>query len=187
MSEQAVQMEEESFFDKYFPFGSGNATDGKSTAPSSTAAEEEEPRKWQRKGDAGRGQGPGKGGHGNWARDNSTSKRERDASSWFDKDHKSGKDELEQEIKELKEQIFQLQRLALRQEDLIAAIRPEMLRHLRPHRRGGINRPGHLQGPSRAAGIAGIQSQRHQGSHARGSPSMSVHGAEGPTYAADQR
>ncbi|CAE7366457.1 unnamed protein product [Symbiodinium sp. CCMP2592] len=128
MSELIIQMEEEGFFDQFFPYGSGGAQDGKSTAPTSTA-EEEEPRKWQRKGETGRFAGPGKGSRGQWARDNNYWKRGREPAGWHTNEAAANKDrdEMELEIKELRDHIFQLQRLALRQEDLIAAIRPEMI------------------------------------------------------------
>ena len=124
-----MQMEEEGFFDKYFPFGSDLAIDGLTTAPPSPQAEEDGPRKWQRKGEVGRFAAPGKGSRGQWARDNNYWKREREATGWHAHEASSGKhrDELELELKELREHMFQLQRLALRQEDLLAAIRPEMI------------------------------------------------------------
>ena len=59
MTELIMQMEEEGFFDKYFPFGSDLAIDGLTTAPPSPQAEEDGPRKWQRKGEVGRFAAPG--------------------------------------------------------------------------------------------------------------------------------
>jgi len=116
-----MQQEEEGFFDKFFPFGQGN-NDGRSTAPSSNDGEAG-PKKWQKR-DESKGSGPGKGGYKPWSQNQGQWKRDRDANRWDSQE--DGKAELEQELKELKEQLFLLQRLALRQEDLLAAVRPEM-------------------------------------------------------------
>ena len=130
MEEDAVSKFEDDMFKNYFPAGMEAA----STAPSSEAGtgEGREP-KAAKLGAGQKGQNRGKGSQkeedpwAGWGRPKRSYGDSWQQSSWEgqDSNDRRSRADLMEEIKELKSSMFQLQRLALRHEDYLGALRPE--------------------------------------------------------------
>ncbi|CAE7852282.1 unnamed protein product, partial [Symbiodinium necroappetens] len=130
MEEDAVSKFEDDMFKFYFPAG----IEAASTAPSSESRiGEGREHKAAKIGAGQKGQNRGKGSQkeddpwAGWGRSKRSFGDSWQQSSWegHDSQDRRSRADLMEEIKELKSSMFQLQRLALRHEDYLGALRPE--------------------------------------------------------------
>ncbi|CAE7939773.1 Pol, partial [Symbiodinium necroappetens] len=130
MEEDAVSKFEDDMFKSYFPAG----IEAASTAPSSESGiGEGREHKAAKIGAGQKGQNRGKGSQkeddswAGWGRSKRSFGDSWQQSSWegHDSQDRRSRADLMEEIKELKSSMFQLQRLALRHEDYLGALRPE--------------------------------------------------------------
>ncbi|CAE7370346.1 unnamed protein product, partial [Symbiodinium sp. CCMP2456] len=118
MDEDKASQIEESMFRNYFPAGVN--LDGQSTAPPSTTGTEGEGKGSQKEEDPWSNWGRSKRAYNDgWGQSDAWGNRGGEGQD------RRGRSELLEEIKDLRSSMFQLQRLALRHEDYLGALRPE--------------------------------------------------------------